>query len=327
MDHINWGIIGCGDVTELKSGPAFNKVSNSKLVAVMRRDAAKAQDYAERHGVPRWYSNAGELINDPEVNAIYVATPPSTHEQYALASIAAGKPVYLEKPMTINHGQAKNIANAACEKNVKLVVAHYRRGQPYFRRIKALIDEGAIGDVRFARLSFFEPLPSAEALQTTKMAWRVDPAIAGGGLFHDLAPHQLDLAYYFFGEPETVQGITINQSNTYMANDIVSGNILFKNGVVSDGVWCFNIAASEAKDQFEIVGSKGRISFCVFGKQYIHITQDGLENIIPFEAPKHVQQPMIEKVVTYFLGKGENPCPPEDGAMVMQLIDKMTGNS
>ena len=99
MQQINWGIIGCGDVTELKSGPAFNKVSNSSLVAVMRRDAAKAEDYAKRHGVPKWYSNAEALIKDPDVNAIYIATPPSSHLEYAMAAMNAGKPVYVEKPM------------------------------------------------------------------------------------------------------------------------------------------------------------------------------------------------------------------------------------
>lgn len=324
MQQINWGIIGCGDVTELKSGPAFNKVPNSKLVAVMRRDAAKAKDYAMRHSVSKWYSNADELINDMDVNAIYIATPPSSHEEYALAAIAAGKPVYIEKPMTVNHAQAINISKAAAGGNIKTVVAHYRREQPYFKKIKALLDEREIGDVRFAKLSFFDPPLSAESLQTSKMAWRVDPAIAGGGLFHDLAPHQLDLAYYFFGEPETVQGITANQSKNYEANDIVSGNILFKNGIVFNGLWCFNVSASEAKDQFEIVGTKGKIAFSVFGKQYINIMQDGLETIIPFEPPVHVQQPMIEAVVNYFLEKGPNPCSAEDGATVMELMDRMT---
>lgn len=157
MQHINWGIIGCGDVTELKSGPAFNKVPNSSLVAVMRRDASRAEDYAKRHGVPRWYSDAGKLIYDPGVNAIYVATPPSSHKEYTLAAISAGKPVYVEKPMTLNHEDALLMAHAAAENKVKLVVAHYRREQPYFKKIKELLEDKVIGETRFARLSFLIP--------------------------------------------------------------------------------------------------------------------------------------------------------------------------
>jgi predicted dehydrogenase len=141
MKKINWGIIGCGDVTEIKSGPAFNKVKNSSLVAVMRRDVEKAKDYALRHHVPKWYANARSLINDPEVNAIYVATPPSSHEEYTLAAINAGKPVYVEKPMTVNFASANKMANAAKEKNIKLSVAHYRREIPIFKKIKTLLEE------------------------------------------------------------------------------------------------------------------------------------------------------------------------------------------
>src|SRR4029079_2162368 len=120
MKQINWGIIGCGDVTEIKSGPAFNKVKNSSLVAVMRRNAEKAKDYAYRHKVPKWYADATSLINDPEVSAIYIATPPSSHEEYTLAALQAGKPVYVEKPMSVNAASAVRMANAAKEKNIKL---------------------------------------------------------------------------------------------------------------------------------------------------------------------------------------------------------------
>ena len=139
MKKINWGIIGCGDVTELKSGPAFNKAKNSSLAAVMRRDAVKAKDYAQRHQVPTWYTDAALLINDPAVNAIYVATPPLSHEAYTIAALQAGKPVYVEKPMALNYKAALNMVDIAAKKNQKLVVAHYRREQPFFKKINQLI--------------------------------------------------------------------------------------------------------------------------------------------------------------------------------------------
>ncbi|MDJ1468051.1 Gfo/Idh/MocA family protein [Xanthocytophaga flava] len=324
MQTIHWGIIGCGDVTELKSGPAFAKVADSRLVAVMRRDGVKAQDYARRHNVPKWYNDASKLIQDPEVNAIYIATPPDSHEHYALAAMEAGKPAYIEKPMTTTHAQAVNLVKASHDTNIKMVVAHYRRAQPYFKKIKSLLDEGAIGEVRFARLSFFDKPLSQEALQTEKIAWRVDPAISGGGLFHDLAPHQLDLAYYFFGDVVTIQGMATNQSKQYGADDIVSGSMLFQSGVLFEGLWCFTVDESETKDSFEIIGSEGKITFSVFGKQIIYLTRNGKESVLPFEAPTHVQQPMIEEVVSYFLGKGPNPCTASEGARIMEMIDKMT---
>ena len=325
MKKINWGIIGCGDVTEVKSGPAFNKVKNSSLVAVMRRDAEKAKDYARRHNVPKWYSDANNLINDPEVNAIYIATPPSSHEEYTMAALQAGKPVYVEKPMAVNFASATNMVNAANERNIKLAVAHYRREQPLFKKIKQLLDDKTIGDIRFAKLDYYRRSLSKEELSIPKTAWRVDAAIAGGGLFHDLAPHQLDLMYYFFGEIEKASGIATNQAGMYNADDIVAGNILFKTGVFFSGMWCFNVAEEEGKDNCEIIGSEGKISFPVFEHKKITVTKNKKTEIISFDTLLHVQQPMIEKVVEYFLDEGSNPCNAEEGAKVMELIDSFTG--
>src|SRR3954452_10240835 len=101
MRTIRWGIIGCGDVTEVKSGPGFQKATGSALVAVMRRDGDKARDYARRHGVARAYDNADDLIQDPEVDAVYIAPPPSSHADLALRTSAAGKPCLVEKPMAL----------------------------------------------------------------------------------------------------------------------------------------------------------------------------------------------------------------------------------
>jgi predicted dehydrogenase len=323
MQKINWGIIGCGDVTEIKSGPAFNKVPNSSLVAVMRRNGAKAADYAKRHNVPKWYSNAAKLINDPEVNAIYIATPPNAHEMYALAAVNAGKPVYVEKPMALNYAAAKNMAAAAAAKNIKLSVAHYRREWPLFKKVKQLIGEKVIGEILLARLEFYKPPLTPAELSTNHHAWRVNPAIAGGGLFHDLAPHQLDLMYYFFGLAQKVSGIAANQGGNYVADDLVAGNILFKNGIAFSGVWCFNTAITS--DHCEIVGTKGSITFSFFSGNSITVIANGNTNIFMFDALQHVQQPMIEKVVQYFLDKAPNPCSGEEGAEIMRWIQGITG--
>ena len=324
MREIKWGIIGCGAVTEVKSGPAFNKVKNSSLVAVMRRNGEKARDYAKRHQVPKWYDDATRLINDKDVNAIYIATPPSSHEAYALAAMQAGKPVYVEKPMTINSSSAIRMVETANNTGIKMCIAHYRRGQPYFNKIKQLIDDKIIGELRFANLNFYKKLLSKEELELTGNKWRVDSTMSGGGLFHDLAPHQLDLMYYYFGDVEYSKGISTNQSHTYNADDVVSGNILFKNGTIFDGLWCFNTNKENQKDICEIVGSEGSISFSVFGEQKIFLTKNGTTEVIVFTPPQHVQQPMIEKVVEYFLDLSPNPCSGQDGAEIMKLLDSFT---
>jgi predicted dehydrogenase len=324
MEKIRWGIIGCGDVTEVKSGPAFNKVKNSELIAVMRRSEEKVKDYALRHNVAKWYTDAGKLVNDPDVNAIYIATPPSSHEEYALMAFDAGKPVYLEKPMALDGVSADRIVNAAKQKNVKLSIAHYRNAQPLFNKIKELLDAEAIGKVRFVKSELYKPSLSPEELHTPKTAWRVDPLVSGGGLFHDLAPHQFGLMYHFFGEPEKVSGVALNQSGLYSADDIVAGNIVFKNGVVFNGTWCFSVSNEDEKDSCVIFGDKGTITFTFFNQREVVLTVNGKRQTFTFEILEHVQQPMIEKVVEYFLDDGPNPCSGEQGAGVMRLIDRLT---
>lgn len=323
LKTINWGIIGCGDVTEVKSGPAFNKIAGSRLQAVMRRDKEKAADYATRHNVPKWYNDGYALIADPDVNAIYVATPPSSHEEYAIAAMEAGKPVYIEKPMTVNAASAKRIAAKAAATGVAVSIAHYRRQLPLFKKIKQLLDEKYIGDARFVNLELFQPV-NAKGFEPRAGYWRLDPSVSGGGLFHDLSPHQLDLMFYFFGEPVFISGTSINQAHLYPADDMVAGTIRFVNGTVMNGAWCFTAPPEAARDRCTIIGTGGTMEFSIFTMERLSISKNGRTEEIMFDPVPHVQQPMIEKVAEYFRGEGTNPCSAEEGVTVMEMIDKFT---
>jgi len=325
MGTINWGIIGCGDVTEKKSGPAFSKAANSSLVAVTRRDAEKAADYARRHGVAHWYSDADALMNHPGLNAIYIATPPSSHADYAIAALDKGFNVYVEKPVTRNAGEARRIAEALKQHpGQKLTVAHYRRAVPMFLKVKQLLDAQLVGEVRTVQIRMWQSRKPA-LIADTATNWRVQPELSGGGYFHDLAPHQLDLMLYYFGEPQHYHGFSLNQSGTTPADDHVCGQILFKNQVVVNGSWCFNVAENQTTDACEIIGTKGKITFPFFGN-YISWKTDTDEQTLTFTHPEHIQQPMIEKIVAYFNDEGTNPCSIEEAIVLMDIIDAFTQN-
>lgn len=322
MANINWGIIGCGDVTEVKSGPAFSKVEGSKLVAVMRRDAEKAADYAKRHAVAKWYADADKLMSDPEVNAVYIATPPSSHMPYALEALKRGLNVYVEKPVTLNAAESRQIAEALKRTDAKLTVAHYRRAVPMFLYVKDLLDKQLIGDVRTVQIRMWQSAKPG-LVADVKHQWRVDPALSGGGYFHDLAPHQLDLMLYYFGEPEKYQGYALNQSGMNKSDDHVCGQIVFKNKVVVNGSWCFNVAESEAVDICEIVGTKGKISFPFFGKTVSWYTETE-QHTETFVHPQHIQQPHITNIVAYFNHRQPNPCSIEEAIVLMDIMDAFT---
>jgi predicted dehydrogenase len=287
----------------------------------MRRDAAKAADYAARHGVDRWYSDAEALMNDPDINAVYIATPPAFHKEYAIKALRRGLSVYLEKPVTLNAVEAEVIAKVVLESDGKLVAAHYRRALPMFLFVKDLLARKAIGEVRTVQIRTWQPT-RPELVRHTEQPWRLDPTLSGGGYFHDLAPHQLDLMLYFFGPPIRMRGLALNQANLSPADDYITGTALFDNNIVLNGSWCFNVAAQDQADECLIAGSEGSIRFPFFGRSVCWRTPEFPDGqVLDFAPPMHIQQPMIEQVVNYFQHKGDNPCSIEEATIVMRVMD------
>ena len=319
MDKVRWGIIGCGDVTEVKSGPGFQKADNSELVAVMRRNGELAKDYAMRHHVPKWYDDADELINDPDVDAVYIATPPAFHKEYTLQCAKVGKPVYVEKPMALNFDECNTMISACKESNVPLYVAYYRRGLPRFNKIKELIEEGAIGEVRCVTVRNDQELITPN--EKGELPWRVDPKTAGGGIFFDIGSHTLDILDYILGPIKEVHGHASNQGRTYLAEDIVSGEFVFESGVHGTGMWCFN--TFERVDMNTIVGSKGRLEFSTFGSEPIRLTTESGVKSYEITNPTHIQQPLIQMIVNDLIGKGESPSTGVTGSRTSWVMDEM----
>jgi predicted dehydrogenase len=318
MDTVRWGIVGCGDVTEVKSGPALQKAAGSELVAVMRRHGDLARDYAQRHGVPRWYDDAAALIDDPEVNAVYVATPPSTHKAYTLMAAAAGKPVYVEKPMARTYRECEDMIRACEDAGVPLYVAYYRRMLPRFRQVREWVTSGAIGQVRTVTVELYRR-PTEGGYD--ELPWRLVPAIAGGGLFLDLASHTLDYLDHALGPVDAVGGFADNQAGMYEAEDIVSGAFRFASGAHGIGSWCF--AAYENRDTVEIVGSVGVVRFSTFEEEPVVLENGDGTTELQIDNPPHVQQPLIQTVVNALLGRGTCPSTGESAARTSWVMDEL----
>lgn len=328
MNEIRWGIIGAGDVCEVKSGPAFNKIEHSKLVAVMRRNATLAEDYAKRHGVPKWYDDADKLINDAEVNAIYIATPPSSHAEYAKKAAAAGKPIYVEKPMATSHADCLTMMAAAKNAGLPLYVAYYRRALPNILAIKKMLLDNIIGEIRFVDIQLHKP--SHKDLGgnfQTNDNWRIDPQISGGGYFHDLACHQLDVMDFLLGPILSASGIALNQSNEYNAYDLVIGQFQFKSGIPGQGSWCFNCSESDQKEVTTLYGSKGTISFPHFGDHSVTVHLDGAASKRhTFTMPINIQFPLIQSVVDDLRGVGVCASTGESAARTNQVMEWIIKN-
>ena len=316
MDTVNWGMIGCGDVAEVKSGPALQKADGSALVAVMRRDRVKAEDYARRHGVPRVHGDAGALIHDAGVDAVYIATPPSSHCDLALKVAAAGKPCLVEKPMAMNHAECLRMVEAFRAAQRPLWVAYYRRALPRFLKVRELLRARAIGQLTSIHVSVTAPLATGDVAK----AWRFNTEIAGGGLFLDLASHYFDIIDFLAGPVTAAAGFALNTGGTYAAEDVTAAAFQIGDKVAGTGVWNFNAPVSA--DSIVFTGSDGEIATAVIADADVVVTRAGQPNLYRFRNPPHVHQPLMQTIVDELRGKGKCESTGETGARSSWVMER-----
>lgn len=313
---IRWGIVGCGDVTEVKSGPAFQKATGSALVAVMRRDLAKAEDYAARHGVPRAYGRAEDLIGDTEVDAVYIATPPESHGELALQVAAAGKPCLVEKPMARDSVECARMNDAFARAGRPLWVAYYRRALPRFLLVRELLRSAVIGRLSSVRIQVAERLAPPERTA----GWRFDPSAAGGGLFFDVGSHSLDLVDFLAGPITQVSGFAANTAGAYAAEDVTVASFLIASSRAGTGEWNFN--ADGARDALTFTGPEGTIVTPIFADGDVVVVRGGREERHPVRNPAHVHQPLIQTIVDELLGRGRCESTGESAARTSWVMDQ-----
>lgn len=296
---MNWGFIGCGSVTEIKSGPAYQQTEGFNVVAVMRRDIEKLNDYAKRHNIEKTFTDADALINDATIDAVYIATPPDTHKHYALKVAKAGKPCCIEKPISPTYTDSLEIQNAFEAKNTPLFVAYYRRSLPRFLKIKEWLDNNYIGEIRHINSHLSKPPNDIDISKNYN--WRTDANIAPAGYFDDLASHGLDLFTFFLGDIKTAKGISLNQQGLYTAKDAVTASWIHENGLTGSGTW--NFGCDSHIDKVTIYGNKGTIEFAVFHENPIILKSDTKNEELFIENPKHIQQYHVQNMNDFFKGK------------------------
>ena len=317
MKDIKWGFIGCGNVVENKSGPAFNTTKNSCVYAVMRRNINKAKESAEKLGAKKWYDNVDELLADDEINAVYIATPPGLHLEQAIKCCRAKKPTYIEKPFARNYEEAKKITKMFEDAKVPLYVAHYRRALPKFIKIKEILQSGKIGKICEADFRLNRKYNYEEIHNT----WLYNTELSGGGKFYDIAPHSIDIMIYLLGEFTEINSFATNNNEEYQVEDIVVMSFKTKSGVI--GTANFNSIALDKKDKMIIYGTKGKIEFSMHGNDEIIIeTQDNGEEKIEINNPKIIQENMIEDVVKSLLtGEHLHTCLAKEALETYRIMD------
>ncbi len=336
MKTVRWGLIGCGDVAETKSGPALQRARGSALVAVADRNGTRAESFAQRHGVPRWYDDADALIGASDVDVVYVATKPESHCDLVLRCAAAGKAVLVEKPMAMNALECSAMIDACAKAGVPLWVAFYRRSLPRFIKLRELIAVGAIGTVRMVSTLHTQALPSLEALRTPYWSWRLDPSRSGGGLFFEAACHTLDILDFILGPIGPVRAFSGNVAGVYAGEEIVAaayrfGGDGFGSGAYGSGAWCF--AADRDQEITEIIGSEGRLRFPTFNflppsdrsPLLVQLIRGAQTEEFQCEDPVYVHEPFIQSIVDEIHGQGHCPGSAAAALRGMRVIEACLG--
>lgn len=320
---IRWGIIGAGDVCEVKSGPGFYKSKNSKLIAITKRDPEKAADFAQRHGVARWYTEPADLIADDEVDAVYVATPPHLHASLGEQALAAGKPVLLEKPMATTSTECDRLLQVAARSGLPLWVAYYRRYLEKFVILKRLIDEGRIGEPRSFLIDFSQPR-SRFTPGDGGLPWRLEPTIAGGGIVADLGSHMLDLLDWVLGPVVSVEGHAANLAGEYPAEDLVAGHFVLASGITGTALWDFTSPLH--RDRTIIRGSHGSVEYSTFDDSPLLVRDEKSEKRYEAPFPPHVHQPLIEAINEELRGGERCRSSAFSGARSSRILESLLAN-
>lgn len=247
---MRWAAIGYGDVVEFKSGPALQQAPDSQLLGLTGRNQQRARAFAARFGVERVYLTVDELLADPEVDAVYIATPVDSHCAYTIVAAAAGKHVLVEKPMALNQDECARMIAACRAANVRLGVAYYRRRYPAVWQAHTLLTTGAIG----------RPIAARAQCATRRNAptgddWRLRPAQSIGGSLADIGSHRLDLLLYLLGPARAVSATS--NTGPGVAEDAATVIANFANGAQATCGIYWNAGAF--CDDLEIIGTDGRL--------------------------------------------------------------------
>ena len=315
---LGWGVVGCGDVVEHKSGPAIGHAPRSDMVLVMRRDGAAARDFARRHGVARWTGAAQQVIDNDAVDIVYVATPPSSHFEYVLAAAAAGKHVLVEKPMAMNAAEGREMVAACAAAGVELFVAYYRRFWPHILRLRALLAEGVIGRPLLGVVDVSWDDVAGRRRAGTR-AWRDDPAIGGGGGFVDICSHRIDLLVWLLGPVAAAHGVATRFDRDLEVEQIAAAVMRMESGALCSVIGDFHSARDV--DRFFIGGERGRVTADPLDGHALTLeTVNGTEEL-RFSRLAAPHLGLVRHIEAVLLDGAVNQIPGTDGVVTETVLD------
>ncbi|MBN1466733.1 Gfo/Idh/MocA family oxidoreductase [candidate division KSB1 bacterium] len=318
LKKLNWGLIGCGDIARRRVAPALRDLTQCELVSVNRKDYGKAETFALEFGARKWIREWPELISDPEIDAVYIATPVHLHAEQTIAAVQAGKHILCEKPMALNLRECDAMIEAATANSVTLGVAYYRHFYPVIIRIKNIITRGDMGkivSIQMNAASHFNALPGEPRY------WLLVKEQAGGGPMMDFGCHRIEVLLNLVGPIVKVRSVVNQVSYAREVEDTASALFEFANG--AHGSLFVSHAAFEAQDTLAIYGTRGSLHVHNLNRGDLRIVDDNGERLEEHPLPANPHAPLIDDFARA-VSAGQNPgVTGHDGREVNVILDKI----
>jgi predicted dehydrogenase len=313
---IRWGIIGCGDVAKKRVAAAIQRDNSSELIAVCRRDETKLAEFQAEFNVPRAYVTAEELMQAPDIDAVYIATPVSLHKPQTLFAADQGKHVLVEKPMAMSTQECDEMIDACRSKNVRLGVAYYRQFYPVVARMLQLIEQGEIGQV----LSVSAVTSTPFAIDASEDGyWRVIPELGGGGALMDIGSHRLDLFVSMFGPVSQIKAVCGTVAANYNADDSTLAILRFESGI-HGSLQCY-FGSDVDPDEFTVLGTKGRLVSRPLNGGELRIERANETAVEQHPPNSNFNLPLITDFVQSINSGGQPKVSGEQGRAVNRLME------
>jgi predicted dehydrogenase len=314
---VHWGIIGAGDIARKQTARAIGAVRSARLEAVMRRDLQAARAFAQEFGAAKAYSQVEEVLADPEIDAVYIASPVHLHAQQTMAAAQAGKHVLVEKPMAMSTAECRAMISACRQHGVQLMVCYYQRFNARHIKLRELVAQGAIGQVTMAQARQVFLYPPAPGL------WRQSREQAGGGALMDVGVHGIDTLRFILGEVETVTALVGTLVFSYPVDDTATLLLRFRSGVQGVVSVAFSVPSVDEVDYLEVCGTGGRVWTAPLHAKDSHgtlrVSTPQGEQLHVFEQSTH--QALIE-AFDRSLERGEPvPVPGEEGLQGLAVVE------
>jgi predicted dehydrogenase len=321
VDVLNWGLIGCGDISRKRVAPAIRDLDNCRLIAVNRAHSDRAEQFAHEFGADRWYKDLKELLEDEEIKAVYIATPHNLHAEQTIAAAKAGKHVICEKPMALNAQECRRMIAACRTAGVRLSIAYYRHFYPVVSRVKQILESGEIGKVVLAEIRAFENFrPEAE----DPRSWFTRKRQAGGGPLMDFGCHRIEVLLNILGAVSKAWG---SQGSLITDWDVEDTSIsILESQTEARGILAVSRAIEEPQDTLDIYGSAGSIHIPVLNKGEMKVITPGGERREDHPPHQNLHLPYIDAVTQAFLENREPPVPGETGLRVAEITEEIYGS-